>query len=47
MAFMRGNLVECRALRNRAARASAILKFTFYQKHVQEIRNDDSRDWWK
>ena len=46
-AFMSGNKCEYKVLRNKVNRASARLKFEFYQKHILAITESGSRDWWK
>ena len=46
-AFMRGDKCEYKVLRNKVNRASARLKFEFYQKHILAITESGSRDWWK
>ena len=46
-AFMSGNRDEYRILRNKVNRASARLRFEFYQNSIIAISEYGSRDWWK
>ena len=44
---MRGDKCEYKVLWDEVNRASARLKFEFYQKHILAITESGSRDWWK
>ena len=44
---MSGDKCEYKVLRNKVNRASARLKFEFYQKHILAITESGPRDWWK
>ena len=46
-AHVRGDIVEARSLRNKVNRATAKLKFEFYQTRIKAMHKSGTQNWWE
>ena len=44
---MRGDIIEARSLRNQVNRATAKLKFEFYQTRIEAMHESGTKHWWE
>ena len=46
-AHMSGDIIEARSLRNQVNRATAKLKFEFYQTRIEALHESGTKNWWE
>ena len=44
---MKGDIIEPRSLRNQVNRATAKLKFEFYQTRIEAMHESGTKNWWE
>jgi hypothetical protein len=46
-AWSNNNMVEYRMFRNKVQRSARNLRYQYYRRHINELRNSNPKQWWK